>query len=324
MSVREPVVAGQFYPAAAEVCRASVERCLDPGLGDLGRPAVGEGVSQAQRAGDAIGGIVPHAGWVYSGSVAGEVMREVLGPGDGAAPREPIDTVIIFGAVHRLGGPYASVYVEGAWRTPLGEIAIDEPLARAVVGASPVLLDDAGMHRPEHSIEVEVPFVRHLAPSARLLPVLVPPTASAHEIGRIVAGQAAALGRRAVFLGSSDLTHYGPRYHFAPSGTGERGLIWSKEVNDRRILDLILAMEAEQVVGEAMAHRNACGGGAIAATIAACRFAGADRAALLRHVTSNEILGRAGEAMEDAVGYAGVIFLRPQMPAQAARGNFQE
>jgi AmmeMemoRadiSam system protein B len=137
--------------------------------------------------------------------------------------------------------------------------------------------------------------------------VIGAPSKAAPEVGRVVARAAAELGRRVVFLGSTDLTHYGPRYSFAPQGVGPAGLQWAKEVNDRRILELVTALRMDEVVPEAAEHRNACGPGAIAATLAAAQAAGATTGYVLRHTNSNETLcGRYGE-MDDAVGYAGVV-----------------
>jgi len=157
---------------------------------------------------------------------------------------------------------------------------------------------------------VQLPFIQHAAPSAKLLPIIVPPSASAPDAGRAVAERAKALRRGAVFVGSTDLTHYGPRYRFTPMGSGPDALRWAKEVNDRRLLDLVVSLKTGEVVAEALEHHNACGSGAVAAAMAACVAMGADRAQVLRHTTSNEVAhGRFGE-MADAVGYSGVVFLK--------------
>lgn len=292
MPVRPPAVAGHFYPESPEQCRRELAHYLAE---DAVPGAARRGGSQP------VGGVVPHAGWVCSAAVAAEVIRALAG-------RPDIETFVIFGTVHRPIGTAAAVDPAGAWRTPIGDIEIDEPLARAVIGASPLLEDNPEAHRPEHSIEVQVPFVQQLAPRARLLPIMVPPHRTSHEVGRVVAEQARALGRSVVFLGSTDLTHYGPRYHFTPQGVGTEALKWAKEVNDRRIIERMLAMEPEAVVPEAAAHHNACGSGAIAATMAASRIFGADSADLLRHTTSAEVLATRLGRMDDAVGYAGIVF----------------
>ena len=289
MPVRTPAVAGQFYPAAPEVCRREVRQLT----GQQGPVPSLEGLTRL------LGGIVPHAGWICSGAVAGEVLRLL-------ASGEPPQTFVLFGAMHRARGQVACVFTDGAWSTPLGEIAVDEELASALPDSPLLALDDES-HELEHSIEVQVPFIQELAPAARLLPILVPPSPKAPHIGELVADAAARLGRRAVYVGSTDLTHYGPRYGFTPHGAGADAIRWAHDVNDRQLIDRLLALDAEGVVPEAMLHHNACGSGAAAAALAAARRAGANAARLLRSTSSYEVLrGRFGD-MDDSVGYAGVI-----------------
>jgi len=294
MAKRPPIVAGQFYPASEEQCRKEVAEYL---AALPASPADQAWIAQCAP----LAGIVPHAGWVCSGAVAGQVVRAV-------AQYPALETFVVFGAVHLTTGPRAAVYAEGSWQTPLGKIVIDEELAASAIAASPLIADDPSAHSAEHSIEVQLPFLQYVYPSARLLPVMVPPSSTAHQIGQVVAEQARTLGRKAVFLGSTDLTHYGPRYRFTPQGLGPDALKWAKEVNDRRVIDLCLRLAAEQVVEEASTHHNACGSGAIAATLAAARTCGATRARLCRHTTSAEVLRDRMGDMADAVGYAGILF----------------
>jgi AmmeMemoRadiSam system protein B len=111
------------------------------------------------------------------------------------------------------------------------------------------------------------------------------------------------------YIGSTDLTHYGPNYGFLPEGIGQQGLAWAKDVNDRRLIELMRLMKAEEIVREASEHRNACGSGAIAATLAACKLAGAQQGVLLDHVSSQEVArSMQYPASDDAVGYAGMVF----------------
>ncbi|MCK6484221.1 MAG: AmmeMemoRadiSam system protein B [Phycisphaerae bacterium] len=291
MSVRTPVVAGRFYADEEHVCRRDLRDCLPAQADALPKEAI------------PVGGIMPHAGWMCSGAVAGSVIAAI------GARRRPT-TVVIFGAVHVYMGPDAAVYARGAWGTPLGMIEIDEPLAARIIEESDGLIrDDRGAHSAEHSIEVEVPFVQHAWPEARLVPIMVQPDERATTIGKTVGRACRAVNADVVFLGSTDLTHYGPSYGFTPEGIGREGLEWARRVNDRRMIDLMLALRADEITHEAMQHHNACGAGAIAATMAACRELGATRADLLTHTTSFEVLfPRFHQPMDDAVGYAGVVF----------------
>ncbi len=163
------------------------------------------------------------------------------------------------------------------------------------------------LHAREHAIEVELPLVRHAWPGVTILPVEVPPIDAAADIGRATAAAIRAAGRTAAYFASSDLTHYGPAYRFAPGGVGLGGLRWAK-ANDRRLLDAVEAFAVERIVGETRAHANACGGGAIAAMMAACQAEGATTARVLRHASSFETLADVHpQPPTNAVGYAAVV-----------------
>jgi AmmeMemoRadiSam system protein B len=233
-------------------------------------------------------------------------MATALIPLEGAAP----ETVLLFGADHYgLRPGRASIHPGGGWRTPGGPVEVDGELAEALASdaAAPVALD-ARAHAPEHSLEVIVPFLRARLPSARILPVITPPGASAPEVGAAAVRAARRIGRAVVAVGSSDLTHYGARYGFSPRGPGAAAHRWSKEENDREVLDRVLALDAEGIEGAARRRRAACGAGALAAVTAAARELGAVEARLLRHTTSAEVMGE--EEPDMWVGYAAVVFCR--------------
>jgi AmmeMemoRadiSam system protein B len=167
---------------------------------------------------------------------------------------------------------------------------------------------DDRFHEREHAVEVELPLIQQAWPNALLLPVEVPLVDQAVQIGISTARQVTAAGVDAVYLASSDLTHYGPAYGFAPAGVGPEALAWALD-NDRKLLDCVAAMSAERVVQDVRAHLNACGGGAIAATLAAARERGIVEASVLRHSNSFQVLKEAGipQRPDNAVGYAAVV-----------------
>ncbi len=294
MMIREPAVAGMFYPRERDRCLADLTGCL--------QRADPTPVTNAAEIEKPLGGVVPHAGWICSGAVAGRVVREI------AARHQPA-VVVVFGAIHVTHGPKATVFPSGAWETPLGLAQIDGRLVERFCGQTNLMEPDAHAHEREHSIEVEVPFIQHLLPDSLIVPIMVPATDRAAALGAAVGRACKNFGVDAVFLASTDLTHYGPGYGFMPKGVGPDGLTWAKDVNDRRMIDLILAMRENDAVPEAGSNLNACGSGAIAATLAACKAMGARRATLLEHTTSHEVLTRLGhaDAARDAVGYAGII-----------------
>jgi AmmeMemoRadiSam system protein B len=291
MMVREPVVAGRFYPATRRECLEHISALLPktPFEGGPERP---------------VAGIVPHAGWFFSGATALAVLQAIC------AKRVP-KTLVIFGAVHTGGVHRSSVFPSGGWQTPMGLAEIDERLAGEILArGSGLVTDDPQAHEDEHSIEVQVPLVQHFAPEAKIVPISVLPDEKAAAVGRLVGQVIRSLDADAVCLGSTDLTHYGSPYGFTPKGRGEAGIRWMRDENDRRMLDLMVALDADAVVAEAHTHTNACGAGAVAATLAAARVLGAERGHIVQYTTSFDVMReRTGRTdAEAAVGYGGVIF----------------
>jgi AmmeMemoRadiSam system protein B len=249
---------------------------------------------------DGIAAIIPHAGWVYSGATAALGIAGVA--------ETPADTVVVFGAVHVQTRSEASLWAKGVWRTPLGAMDIDEELAAGIATCDHVSVDESA-HLREHAIEVEVPLIQRLLGDKRIVPLMVRPGPNGPEIGRQCAEKARELGKKVVFLGSTDLTHYGPGFGFEPEGRGATGIRWAKEVNDRRFVKLIEELNAPAVVPEATARRNACGAGAVAATIGAALEFGATRYEELAHTSSAEIEIAEGGYPLNSVGYEAGIFL---------------
>jgi AmmeMemoRadiSam system protein B len=169
---------------------------------------------------------------------------------------------------------------------------------------SDLVEENPAAHETEHSLEVQCPFLRELFPGVPVLPIMVPPEASPVELGTRLAEILP--GRETVVVATTDLTHYGSRYGFHPAGPGDRGHRWMQE-NDRRILDLAVGLEAEQIPHEAAEHLNACGSGALAAAVALARDMGAEAGTVLEYTDSYEVEGR-GEPFMMAVGYAGLLF----------------
>jgi MEMO1 family protein len=292
MAIRRAVVAGQFYGAGRERCLRELQECLAEGKYDGVLPA------------SVVAGIVPHAGWIFSGALAAMVLQAVK------KTNPDVETFVIFGAVHSwYGADTAAVYDSGAWQTPLGEVAIDAELAGAIVAASGVAEANCEAHGPEHSIEVQVPFIQYLFPTAKIVPIMVMPGDLATQLGEDVAGVIGKSGRKVVCIGSTDLTHYGPRYNFDPKGVGAKAVKWAKDVNDMELIDAALAMQSGNIVELAEKKMNACGAGAVAATVAAAKAMGRTAGVLLAHRHSNEVMeDRFGETSDESVGYVAMVF----------------
>ncbi|MCC7291334.1 MAG: AmmeMemoRadiSam system protein B [Phycisphaerales bacterium] len=308
--IRKPLVAGQFYPADPETCRRQIEVCL--GAGPSGQDFSAEHVRESRVDGLMLGAIVPHAGWMCSGGVAGRAFRELR-----RAPSP--ERVVLFGGVHRYRGRTAAVYGSGEWLTPIGRARVDEAFCTRLLDMSELFADDPSAHDGEHSIEVQLPFLVSLLPDARIVPIMVPIAPQAVPIGETVARLIAASRGGALVVGTTDLTHYGPNYGFTPWGTGKESLARAK-FNDARFIELMCALRAGDLVPEAATHHNACNAGAATATVACCAALGATGGTLLEHTTSREVL-RCDSP--DSVGYAAVLFAAPNPTTVGRSGLFR-
>ncbi len=285
---RDAIFAGRFYPADATECRLAAERYLREAAGD------DDGTQW-------LGGIVPHAGWICSAAIAARTIATL------AHGRRP-DVVVVFGAIHTpIPTLIAALDVHRCWQVPGGEVAVAEHLQAKLTETPDLFGVDERFHEQEHAVEVELPLIRSAWPQAMVMPVEVPVIDGAIEMGRRMAQQVIAAGLNVVYLASSDLTHYGPAYRFTPAGIGPAALEWARG-NDRRLLELVMDMQVERIVPEVRSRLSACGGGAIAAMMAACREHGGAKGRLLRHANSFETLAKVHpQPPADAVGYAALV-----------------
>lgn len=264
VSVREPAVAGTFYPRDARRLRETVKACV------TGTPA------------PALAAMVPHAGYVYSGAVAGAVFGAMEIP----------DTVVILHFNHRGAEEQFAVWTRGAWRTPLGDAEIDGAAARAIAEACG-LEADPPLHAREHSGEVQIPFIQVRNPRARIVPIALSGWISAAarlaEIGTALAGATGTL-----VIASSDMNHY------EADGPTRR--------KDAAVTAAIERLDAEAMI-EAIERFDVsmCGAAPALAMIAYARGHGATSARLVRYDTSATASGDA----DRVVGYAGLIVDRP-------------
>ena len=289
MIVRRMQLPG-WYPQSPRACEQQVDRLLEAAVVPADLPE------------KLVGGICPHAGWIYSGSVAALTFKAI------AAGHTP-GTVVVFGAGHSRVKPprRPALYAEGAWETPLGLLEIDTRLAERLLAVTDLVEEDTVAHDADNTIEVQTPFIKHLWPSAKFLPITMGYFRPAGELGRRLAQIIADGKTDAVFIGSTDLTHYGAEnYGWAPQGAGPQAHEWSK-ANDRRFLEKLVAMDEEELTAEAREHRNACGASAAAATVAASAALGAEAGHLLVHTTSYEVQPE-GRSPANFVGYASVVF----------------
>jgi len=291
MAARKPIVAGQFYPDSEKQCREEIAECL------FNRPIT------AKLPEKIVAGIVPHAGWVFSGDLAGMVFSAI------EKANKSVDTFVIFGA-HTYFDSTAAVYDKGSWLTPMGEIQIDEELAAAIIKESRFAKSKPQVHSNEHAIEVQVPFIQYLFKNAKIVPIMMPLAEFAIAVGTDVAECIKSTGgKKIVCIGSTDLTHYGPRYGFNPQGNGPDAIKWAKDVNDKAFINLAVEMKSKRILTECVENQNACGAAGIAATIAAAKALGKTKGLLLEHTDSNEVMEmKFRQSSEESVGYAAIVY----------------
>ena len=283
MSTRRPDFAGSWYPSKESECRKAIEEFSK---GDIPCPST-------ER--KPVGGIVPHAGWFYSGKIACNVIRCLRGD---ASP----DTMVILGK-HLHPGSRNYIMKEGRWATPIGDLEIDRELAERLLDGMSFVVETASDHEPDNTIELQLPFIKHFFPEVKILPMGVPPTMASLEIGKKVGEMAETMGRKILLLGSTDLTHYGHNYGYTPRGTGTEAVQWVKNENDRRVIQLMLKMDAQGVIEESLRNYNACCSGAAATAIAGAKRLGAREGLELFYSTSYDI-----RADSSFVGYVGIVF----------------
>ena len=180
---------------------------------------------------------------------------------------------------------------------------IEKNLAGELAAKFPFTVETADNFTRDNTIELQLPFIKYFYPDSKLVPMGVPPTQMALEVGKAVAEISNRLGLQVKVAGSTDLTHYGANYGFTIKGAGAEALEWVRNVNDRRIIDAMLAMDPQSIIDEALENNNACCGGAAATAIAAAKQMGADRAETLTYATSYD-----KSPGDSFVGYVGIVF----------------
>src|SRR5579859_7486552 len=274
-AVRTPAVAGKFYPGCASELMRDVSEYTSQG-----RTA-----SAADRVA-AIGCVAPHAGYVYSGGVAGAVYARMEVP----------ERCVILCPNHTGKGRPLAVMANTAWQTPLGEVSADADLGARLLCRFPVLEEDSAAHRSEHAIEVHLPFLQTLQSDLKIVPIAVG-TSDFHALrglGEALADVIAAAEeegkKKVLIIASSDMNHY------------ESDAV--TRVKDRKAIERVLAMDArglwEVVINEDI---SMCGFGPTVAMLTAAKLLGATSATLVKYATSGEVSGD----YEAVVGYAGIV-----------------
>lgn len=273
-----------WYPAQDEACDWQIRKFLDAAE-KLNLPP------DRLRC-----GIVPHAGWMFSGELAALTIGAL------ARHADTVDTVVLLGGHLGPGSP-SWVLSSGRWPTPVGSLEVDEELAQAVAQETGWQSIGPADYQPDNTIELQMPLLRHCFGNSRLVAAGVPADPDAGKGGEAVVRAAAALGRDIVVVGSTDLTHYGPNYGFSPAGSGEEAVQWVKEKNDARAVELMVTLDPETLIPEALDNHFCCCPGSTAATLGAARALGLKKGHVLSTRTSYDV-----RPASSFVGYAAIVF----------------
>jgi MEMO1 family protein len=266
--LRLPAVAGQFYPGNPKELSAVIESYTK---------------QNRQIKVKARACLVPHAGYRYSGAVAGAVFARLELP----------KKIVVLGVRHYPRGEALAILSEGAWRTPLGDIPIDTALAMALRNACPLLREDSVAHSREHSLEVELPFLQALAPGFSFAPVAIG-TLQYHDLKETGEGIARVLqqAQEDIFIvTSSDMNHY------------EEDELTRRK--DRKAIECMLKLDPAALYDTCRREGiSMCGLGPAVTMLTAMNLLGVSKAELVRYATSGDVSGN----RDEVVGYAGVIF----------------
>ena len=265
-TVRHPAVAGRFYPARPEILMRDVQCYLE---------VPGDKI-------EATGCVVPHAGYMYSGHVAGAVFGRLALP----------ERFIILCPNHTGMGKPLAIMSEGAWETPLGQADIDRELATELRSAFHSISEDSNAHRAEHALEVQLPFIQALRPKFTFVPVAVGIGSyePLGELGEAIARVIAAHEHKILIIASSDMNHY------------ESDAI--TRVKDHKAIEQILKLDARGLFDVVVSEDISMSGyGPTVAMLTAATRLGARSAELIKYATSGDISGD----RDAVVGYAGVI-----------------
>ena len=294
MVTRKPSSWG-FHPFDPQMERDIIEECITSKFGPGKISKTEKGYRRI------IGAVSPHAGYIYSGPIAAHVYHALAA--DGLA-----ETYVVIGPNHR-GYPGVFMMTEGIWKMPMGDIQVDDELAKEILNNSKSYLEDnPDVHDEEHSIEVQLPFLQYVFDNKfKIVPMTMglQTYEVCEKIGTAIAKAAKTLERDIVIIGSTDFTHYGAIYGYAPAGSQpiDEVVKWIYGT-DRKLMDHILSLEPKKLV-ETVEDEGLtlCGYGPIATMIIGSKELGAKTATLLKYATSYDIQGNS----DAIVGYGALI-----------------
>jgi len=267
LKIRRPAVAGQFYPASSQDLKNQISSFVDKGINKT----------------DAIGCILPHAGYMYSGSVAAKTLSGI----------NIKDKIILLGPNHTGFGAAFSIMTEGTWQTPLGEIKIDSELAKKILKNSKYLEDDASAHTYEHSLEVELPILQYFKTDFEIVPIafLSDDANALKNTGKDIACALKESDyKNTLLVASSDMTHYEPQA--------------LAEKKDKEAIEAILELNEDKLTERIRSlNISMCGYAPVIVMLSIAKILGAKTGKLIQYRTSGNVTGD----WDSVVGYAGIV-----------------
>jgi AmmeMemoRadiSam system protein B/AmmeMemoRadiSam system protein A len=252
--IRQPVVAGQFYPGKASELKAMLRSFVD---------------EKAEKE-NVVGLVAPHAGYIYSGAVVGAVLSKT----------KITDTVILLGPNHTGRGKPFSMMTSGSWSTPLGRVEVDADLAGRLLANSKYLKEDTLAHESEHSIEVQLPFLQYFKPDVKIVPIILSTTdgEALKALGKEIAQVLTVSELEVIIFASSDMNHYESQK--------------TTQKKDRQAIEAMLEMDPDKLVDRIQTRDiTMCGYGPAAVMLSAVNAMGGGKAELIKYQTSGDVSG---------------------------------
>ena len=265
--IRKPAVAGSFYPSNPEELTSLIESFVD----------------LEQEREEALAVISPHAGFVYSGPVAGALFSSVQFPGK----------FVLLGPSHRKISSKVAIMRTGTWSTPLGDIPVDTDLADLLMSSSTILEEDEEAHRNEHSLEVQLPFIQYFVKHFSIVPICIGYHISyeeLEELGRAIANGIKKCDSEALLIASTDMSHYVEQS--IAQKLDQMAIQRIQELNPKGLYDTVTSKNISM-----------CGFQPTTSALIASKELGAKTASLVKYQTSGDISGN----YDEVVGYAGVL-----------------
>ncbi len=278
--IKHSQLMGRWYPSNKNECESEIKSLIE-----------GTETIKIDRP---VGGIVPHAGWYFSGQLAARVLNVFEN-------KDEIDTVILFGG-HTTQHNKTIIFDYDGFDTPLGELHCDKELLSKIKSELGSFKTE-GQSNIDNTTEVQFPLIKYFMRNTKIIVLRPPLSEEAVTVGTLIGELVKDENKRIISIGSTDLTHYGPNYRFSPKGIGKDAVEWVKEKNDAEIISLFKDFKPIDAIKHAIANSSACSAGGAAASLQLSTEIGATKSTVIDYYTSYDI-----QPADSFVGYLGMVF----------------